>query len=228
MFDKEKLVETLRESLEDRRLSREERHELKAIVGDAAQKSDNRAFIRNRVFDLAKEHANTVAPLELLKWSQDVIKAVEAAKPSKRNQLDILFSPGESCLRAIGSLLSSAKISADICVFTITDNRISEEIRRAAKRGISIRIISDNDKSEDTGSDIDSLAESGIAVRMDRSEHHMHHKFAIFDGNSALTGSYNWTRSAASSNRENILICDDSRAVAAYQSEFDRLWREFE
>ena len=41
------------------------------------------------------------------------------------------------------------------------------------------------------------LAELGVAVRIDRSEHHMHHKFALFDDAILATGSYNWTRSAA-------------------------------
>ena len=55
------------------------------------------------------------------------------------------------------------------------------------------------------------LARSGIAVAFDSSPHHMHHKFAIFDLTRLLTGSYNWTRSAAESNEE----------------EFDILWGRY-
>jgi len=43
-----------------------------------------------------------------------------------------------------------------------------------------------------------------------------------------LTGSYNWTRSAATKNRENILISNALSAVQSYSDEFERLWREFE
>lgn len=227
MLDKDTLMTALRDSLEDRRLSKKERHELKALVGNAAQSSDERAFLRNRIFDVARESSAT-DPIVLLKWCQDVMKAIEATKAARRTQLDVHFSPGESCLATINSLLSSATKSIEICVFTITDNRISEAIIQAAKRGIETRVISDDDKSEDLGSDIDRLRDSGVSVRTDRSENHMHHKFAIFDRQKVLTGSYNWTRSAATRNRENLLVSNSLTAVEAYAGEFERLWREFQ
>lgn len=43
-----------------------------------------------------------------------------------------------------------------------------------------------------------------------------------------VTGSYNWTRSAAERNRENLAVTDDWRLVAAFGEEFERLWTEFE
>ena len=43
-----------------------------------------------------------------------------------------------------------------------------------------------------------------------------------------MTGSYNWTRSAAEHNRENLAVTDDRRLVAAFSEEFERLWTEFE
>jgi phosphatidylserine/phosphatidylglycerophosphate/cardiolipin synthase-like enzyme len=55
----------------------------------------------------------------------------------------------------------------------------------------------------------------------------MHHKFAIFDQRLLVTGSYNWTRSAAERNRENLAVTDDRRLVAAFREEFERLWRDF-
>ena len=54
----------------------------------------------------------------------------------------------------------------------------------------------------DLGSDIERHVKAGIAVKVDRTEHHMHHKFAVVDGKSVVTGSYNWTKSAAEFNQE--------------------------
>jgi phosphatidylserine/phosphatidylglycerophosphate/cardiolipin synthase-like enzyme len=56
----------------------------------------------------------------------------------------------------------------------------------------------------------------------------MHHKFAVFDGSLALTGSYNWTRGAARDNEENLVISDAPRFVEAFQGEFERLWRQLD
>ncbi|WP_186757420.1 phospholipase D-like domain-containing protein [Echinicola salinicaeni] len=41
-----------------------------------------------------------------------------------------------------------------------------------------------------------------------------------------LTGNYNWTRSAAEYNYENILLLEDIHTVRSFQKEFERLWRE--
>lgn len=226
MIDKNTLETALRESLEDRRLSREERHELKSMLGKDALSAEERAFVRNRVFDVARVASELEPCTAILVWAQDVIKAVEANR-NEASEMDLCFSPGDECLQTIQRLLRWCKSSADICVFTITDNRVSEAIAECAKRGVKVRVISDNDKSGDTGSDVIRLDKLGIDVRLDQSEHHMHHKFAVFDNAKALTGSYNWTRSAATSNRENILVTDDPRALRGYAREFERLWEAF-
>ena len=137
------------------------------------------------------------------------------------------FSPDDNCVGKISDLFAQARSSVDICVFTITDNRIVEAIEKAHRRRVQIRVISDDDKAMDAGSDIERLDRSGISVRMDKSEHHMHHKFAIFDKRQLLSGSYNWTRSAALNNDENFLVTSDPELLKAYTRMFDKLWRNF-
>ncbi|MCP4132666.1 MAG: hypothetical protein GY754_17000, partial [bacterium] len=41
-----------------------------------------------------------------------------------------------------------------------------------------------------------------------------------------ITGSYNWTRSAAAYNNENILVTEEKTIATAYKKEFDKLWKE--
>lgn len=134
------------------------------------------------------------------------------------------FSPGEDCLNAIISAIELTEKTMKICVFTISDDRITEAIIRAYRRGISIKIITDNYKLHDLGSDIKELATIGLDVWVDNTKNHMHHKFAIFDEVRVLTGSYNWTRSAALYNHENIVITDNLSIVQDFSREFDKLW----
>ncbi|NUO48474.1 MAG: endonuclease [Polyangiaceae bacterium] len=134
------------------------------------------------------------------------------------------FSPGDECLDAIRLQLSRARASVDVCVFTITDDRIAEAVIAAHRRGVRVRVVTDNDKAFDEGSDIRRLEAAGIEVREDRTEFHMHHKFAIFDQRVLLTGSYNWTRGAARFNEENVIITDDARLVGPFGREFAALW----
>ena len=134
------------------------------------------------------------------------------------------FSPGVSCLEAICEQIKAARHTLEICVFTITDNRITTVIEDAIKRRINVRIISDDMKSGDRGSDVGRLSEGGADVRIDRSPNHMHHKFAIVDNKTLITGSYNWTRSAAESNEENIVVLQESQLTKKFQQEFKAVW----
>jgi phosphatidylserine/phosphatidylglycerophosphate/cardiolipin synthase-like enzyme len=109
-------------------------------------------------------------------------------------------------------------------VFTITDDRIADAILDAHRRGVAVRILTDNEKAFDLGSDIERLRSAGVAVRVDESPFHLHHKFAIFDGRRLLTGSYNWTRGAARDNQENFLITPDPHLIEAYARAFEDLW----
>ena len=123
--------------------------------------------------------------------------------------------------------LRACRRSADLCVFTITDDRITRALLDCHRRGLKLRLITDNDKAFDLGSDIERIAAAGVAVKVDRTPFHMHHKFAIFDGGAVLTGSYNWTVGAAKNNEENLVVSNDRRLLTAFTGEFDRLWKKF-
>ncbi len=215
----------LQQTLEDRRLSRTEKRALTEVFADFDLNREERAFVRNRVFSLAREclpHQKEAD--QVLQWAEDVVKILHSKLERDPTVSEVHFSPGDECRLTIIRLMKRAKHSIDICVFTITDDRLAEEIKAAKDRGIAVRIISDNDKADDYGSDIYRLAQSGVEVCVDESEHHMHHKFAIFDSTTVITGSYNWTRSAARHNRENLVVSDDHKIVAPYQKNFDELW----
>ena len=142
------------------------------------------------------------------------------------------FSPGDACWQHIVHRLSLAHITADLCVFTITDDRISRAIMDAHRRGVKLRIISDAEKAHDLGSDLQQFTDSGIAVKLLRvvshtdphAGGHMHHKFAIFDGTNLVNGSYNWTRGAANINYENLIDTTDANLLQRFAAEFERMW----
>ena len=136
------------------------------------------------------------------------------------------FSPGDDCLNHILELIDGCENSLDICVFTISDDRIKNALLNAHVENVAIRVISDNDKLKDEGSDIKELSQRGIAVKIDTTPYHMHHKFMIVDGKILLTGSYNWTRSAARFNQENVLSMQDANVISSFQEHFDELWEK--
>jgi len=173
---------------------------------------------------------NTVNHHSALNWLERIIKLLTplaSAGPSA-NVAEACFSPRHDCAARIVRLFENARQAVEVCVFTITDDRIAEAMARAHRRGVRLRVITDDEKLLDPGSDIRRLSEAGIQIRVDRSPHHMHHKFAIFDDGVLLTGSYNWTRSAALDNEENFLLTSEPRLVRPFAELFEELWRKFE
>ena len=51
-----------------------------------------------------------------------------------------------------------------------------------------------------------------------------HDKFAIFDGQKGVTGSYNWTNAATYKNAENCLFFSDE-VIKRYEERFEQLWQ---
>ncbi len=211
-------------TLEDVHLSRGERSALRQLL-DAEDPTDEQlAFIRHRAFALARDRVDGALSRDVLEWLEGVVKLLQPRERRESVRAEVHFSPGPACLDAITRQLQGARAHVDICVFTITDDRLAGAILDAHRRGVETRIVTDDDKAHDRGSDVHRLASAGVEVRVDQSEHHMHHKFAVFDRAVVVTGSYNWTRSAAQHNRENILVSDDERLVAPYQRVFDDMW----
>lgn len=214
----------LKHTLSDYRISRGERRVLSSVLKEMDADEQKCAFLRHRAFEIARNEVLGPEADAVLHWLEDVIKVLRpkpgVSTPSPR----AYFSPGGQCVSAVAGLLKQTRRTADICVFTITDNRIADAIVEAHRRRVAIRIITDNDKAEDRGSDIPRLRESGVPVRMDRTSNHMHHKFALFDKSRVATGSYNWTRSAAEYNEENLVVAYDTGLIRQFSDEFQRLW----
>jgi len=99
---------------------------------------------------------------------------------------------------------------------------------KAHQRKILVNVISDDNKSEDYGSDIEFMKQKGVMIKMDNSSSHMHHKFAIFDEIILASGSFNWTRSASKYNQENIIVTTDQKLVRDFIQCFTNLWKKFQ
>jgi competence ComEA-like helix-hairpin-helix protein len=52
----------------------------------------------------------------------------------------------------------------------------------------------------------------------------LHHKFAIIDGETIITGSHNWSASANYNNDETLLVITNPTVAAHFVREFDRLY----
>ena len=52
----------------------------------------------------------------------------------------------------------------------------------------------------------------------------LHHKFAVIDNDTVITGSFNWSPSAAHRNDETLLVITSKPLAAQFTREMERLW----
>lgn len=238
----EDLSRFLSQSLADRKLSGGEKSALTDWLAKNVKTDQHRGLVRHAAFEIARSAIADPAAAAVVEWLEDVMKVIAplTQQASAGHESPVLpdqafFAPGEACLHQIVHRFGACRRTADVCVFTITDDRITRAILDAHRRKVSIRIITDSEKQHDAGSDIQKFRDAGIEVKCDdmhsESESglngHMHHKFAIFDGLRLINGSYNWTRGAADLNFENLIDTADTNLIAVFAAEFTRLWNRF-
>lgn len=176
--------------------------------------------LRAKVFDLAR--AQGAASLE---WLEDAMKILDKAKEITYTSV-AHFSPEHSGEEELEEALLHSRKAIWACVFTISDDAMAHALIDRHRAGLDVKVITDDEKVHDRGSDIFAMKEAGIPVKVDDSRHHMHHKFAVLDHETLINGSYNWTRSAHRYNHENLIITKDEALVKAFSTEFKKLWEE--
>ena len=146
---------------------------------------------------------------------------------------DVIFSPQpytQSHNARVRELIDNAQTSIDVAMYSFSDNGIYTALDNAVARGVFVRFIFEtaNDDRKKSGSALDSsrsarLERMGINVRWVNKI--MHHKFAIIDGGTLVTGSGNWSNGAATRYDENTLFLEGQDEVTLrMQREFNLMW----
>ena len=225
------LEDALHRTFEDHRLSKHEKYDFRDLLNTYKDDVEALSFVRNKAFDLAALQMRQQFAFDgdTFKWLEHIIKVIDGVRATDRVGItsEVYFSPGKECKSRIISLLDSARSAVDVCVFTISDNDISGALLAAHERKVPVRIITDNDKANDRGSDVEMLLDKGVAVVKDKTSNHMHHKFALIDQAYLVNGSFNWTRSASKYNNENITVVSTPETLDSFSRKFEEMWRNF-
>lgn len=202
----------------------EQHYDLPCTVVNSINDLDRaeRGELKSRLFHEAKRLSKR-CDIKTIRWLETAFDLIE--KYSFRLH-EVMFSPGQDIPENIAFYLSQAKKTIDLCVFTISDESLAHALKAAHARGVRVRLITDNNKMRDHGSQVKELARAGINVKIDNSRYHMHNKFGLIDGRIVFTGSYNWTYTAKMYNQENIIITTNYTLVHKFIDEFNRLWQD--
>ena len=136
----------------------------------------------------------------------------------------VYFSEQDDLTAVMTDEMGAAGQTLDVAVYTFTSAPIRDALIAAAARGVAVRAVIDTWEANDAvvsslqGTDVQVRRKAGFAGGI------MHNKFAVIDGQSVLTGSFNWTYAADEQNDENLLLLSDKALAGQYGDEFDRLW----
>ena len=168
--------------------------------------------------------------------------------------VQVLFSPHSKSnpdhgLNFLEEHLSKAKHRIDLALFVFSAQQLADVLRERAEAGVQIRVIADPGFASRPFSEVLDLL--GVALpdqnctleqgnppfqrplrgvgtpRLARGDK-LHHKFAVIDNRKVITGSFNWSPSAAHTNDETLLAIHSPQLAAHFTREMNRLWETAE
>jgi phosphatidylserine/phosphatidylglycerophosphate/cardiolipin synthase-like enzyme len=137
-----------------------------------------------------------------------LVSARVAADP-----LSVYFSPDGGCTQAIVEEVGKAKKTVLVQAYSFTSDPIANALVAAKKRGVDVEAILDK---TDYGQAVNTIVDAGIPTYMDPAHAIAHNKVIVIDGQTVLTGSFNFTSSAENRNAENLLVVHDQPIAAKY------------
>ena len=140
-------------------------------------------------------------------------------------QIETFFAPDDHPQSRITELINSAQHSIHILAFAFTADSIAQAVNAAHQSGLDVRGVIETGQADNSGSDVESLQDAGVDLRLDGNPRNMHHKVIIIDSQIVIFGSYNFSRSAEERNDENLLIIHSAELAAEFEAEFDLIYQ---
>jgi phosphatidylserine/phosphatidylglycerophosphate/cardiolipin synthase-like enzyme len=130
--------------------------------------------------------------------------------------VQVYFSPNGGCTDAIIKEIDNAKSEILLQAYSFTSTSIAKSLLESHKRGIRVEVILDKSQKSQNYSSATFLANSKIPTFIDSNHAIAHNKIMIIDGNTVITGSFNFTKAAESKNAENLLIIKSDDIAKIY------------
>lgn len=136
--------------------------------------------------------------------------------------IEIWFAPEDSVTLALIEHLSNAESQIRFMTFSFTLDEIGDVVLEASERGVEVSGIFEVTGSETRFSEMPRMFCTGLSVFQDGNPGILHHKVFIIDDHTVITGSFNISNNATTSNDENLVIINNPDIAAEYIAEFDR------
>jgi phosphatidylserine/phosphatidylglycerophosphate/cardiolipin synthase-like enzyme len=131
-------------------------------------------------------------------------------------EIEVFFSPPGGCTAAVVNNLNRATNSVLVQAYSFTSAPIAKALVDAHKRGVNVEVILDKSNRTANYSAADFIQRAGIPTFIDARHAIAHNKTMVLDGQTVVTGSFNFTKAAEANNAENLLVIQDPALAAQY------------
>ncbi|MCL4502986.1 MAG: phospholipase D family protein [Deltaproteobacteria bacterium] len=140
------------------------------------------------------------------------------AAPLQAQKWAVYFSPHGGATEAITTAVNQARTSIHVQAYSLSSRPIIKAIIAAQARGVRVHVILDQSQRRFSG--LAALLAAGVPTWLDAGHQIAHNKIMIIDGETVITGSFNFTRSAEEYNAENLLVVHDKALAARFETNF--------
>lgn len=133
------------------------------------------------------------------------------------------FSPEDDIPPKLVRIIRTARKSIHFMAFSFSDDDIARAMIQAVATGVGVEGVVETTGSMGRGAVAPEFDHAGIPVLRDGNKYLMHHKVIIVDSLWTITGSYNFSASAARSNDENVLIIRSREVARRFEEEYGRI-----
>jgi cardiolipin synthase A/B len=139
-------------------------------------------------------------------------------------KMEFWFLPdNKNGMSRLQELISTAKKTVQVAMFTWTSTELAQSTIEAAKRGVKVEVVIDHYSGKGASSKIVKLfKKNGIDVSLSQGGPLLHHKFLLIDDHTLVNGSANWTRAAFTQNDDCFFIL--SPLNDSQKNQMKKLW----
>ena len=135
-----------------------------------------------------------------------------------QGSVEVAFAPSDDPEAVLVGVIGAARRSIQVHAYIFTSRPLAAALVDAHRRGVTVEVLADAGMHQRGRNALPTLLEAGIAVALETDYAAAHNKVLIVDadgpGCTVVTGSYNFTWSAAKRNAENILVLREHCALA--------------
>jgi phosphatidylserine/phosphatidylglycerophosphate/cardiolipin synthase-like enzyme len=166
--------------------------------------------------------------VSLFIWLLSVVALPAIAQSDSPNMtvevLGVYFTPPANAVTAIIKAIDASEREVLVQAYGFTHNGIAQALVRAHQRGVVVRVLLDKKSASSNRYVISILENAQIDVRQDGKHAIAHNKVMVIDLSTVITGSFNFTNSAATRNAENFLILKSDDLAQQYRLQWKSHW----